>query len=140
CRLQRAGYRALFEPASRVLHHVSASYGRGSRRLVERQSCNEERVFWRNVPACALPRALPRHMAVLGGKALRRWDEGTFVAWLMGRLRVLGEMPALLRHRRALRAITATTDMAAWLVEDTFWGDPAGHAVRLAQGAGRVVQ
>ena len=27
-RLQRAGYRTIFEPASRVFHHVSASYGR----------------------------------------------------------------------------------------------------------------
>src|SRR5439155_17661490 len=55
-RLNRAGFRTMYEPASRVLHHVSASYGRLGRRLIERQSCNEERVFWRNLPASALRR------------------------------------------------------------------------------------
>src|SRR5207244_12481561 len=49
-RLNRAGYRVLFEPASRVYHRGSASYGKRRRRLLEQQSRNEERVFWRNVP------------------------------------------------------------------------------------------
>ena len=101
-RLRRAGYQAIYEPASRVLHHVSASYGRGGRRLLEQQSCNEERVFWRNVPASALARAVPRHLAVLAGKAWRRWQEGTLTPWLLGRLRVLGEAPELMRFIAAL--------------------------------------
>src|SRR5207237_1037429 len=75
-RLQRAGYRAAYEPAARVLHRVSASYGKPRRRLLERQSCNEERVFWRNLPGRALARALPLHAAVLAAKAWRRWREG----------------------------------------------------------------
>src|ERR1043166_2689752 len=87
-RLQRAGYRTLYEPASRVLHHGSASFGRTARRLIERQSCNEERVFWRNLPGRTLLRVLPRHLAVLAGKAMRRWEEGTLAPWLLGRLRV----------------------------------------------------
>lgn len=102
-RLHRAGYQALYEPASRVLHHISASYGRRGRRLLERQSCNEERVFWRNLPIGALPCALPMHAAVLAAKAWRRWQEGTFTPWLLGRLRVLGEIAELMRHRRGLR-------------------------------------
>ncbi len=102
-RLRRAGYQALYEPASRVLHHISASYGRRGRRLLERQSCNEERVFWRNLPIGALPCALPMHAAVLAAKAWRRWQEGTFTPWLLGRLRVLGEIAELMRHRRGLR-------------------------------------
>jgi GT2 family glycosyltransferase len=121
-RLRRAGYRAVYEPASRVLHHVSASYGRIGRRLVERQSCNEERVFWRNLPAAALRRALPAHVAVLAGKALVRWQEGTLTPWLMGRLRVLGEIAELRRHRASLCSITATEEVAAWAVELQFWG------------------
>src|SRR5439155_13214777 len=72
-RLQRAGYRAVFEPAARVLHRVSASYGPPRRKLVEQQSCNEERVFWRNLPGRALVRALSRQLAVLAAKAWRRW-------------------------------------------------------------------
>jgi len=104
-RLQRAGYRTVFEPGSRVLHHVSASYGRGTRRLVERQSCNEERVFWRNLPIPALRRALASHLAVLAAKAWRRFCEGGLVPFLCGRLRLLGEIGELRRHRRWLRTL-----------------------------------
>jgi GT2 family glycosyltransferase len=129
-RLQRAGYRAVFEPASRVLHHVSASYGRSGRRLVERQSCNEERVFWRNLPAHALRRALLRHAAVLAGKAWRRWDEGTLTPWLLGRLRVLAEVGPLLRHRRTLARFTAGTGVDAWMVETQCW-----HPIAAASAA-----
>jgi GT2 family glycosyltransferase len=87
-RLRRAGWRAMFEPASRVLHHGSASHG-ASRRLLEQQSCNEERIFWRNTPRSELWRALPRHAAVLAGKAWKRWEEGTLTPWIFGRLNAL---------------------------------------------------
>src|SRR5205823_1699570 len=53
-RLHRAGGVIVYEPASRVLHRGGSSYGRPSWRLVERQSCNEERVFWRNMPGLDL--------------------------------------------------------------------------------------
>jgi GT2 family glycosyltransferase len=49
-RLNRAGWRTMFEPASRVLHRVSASHGMTPRRLLEQQALNEERVYWRNMP------------------------------------------------------------------------------------------
>ena len=77
-----------FDPAAVVWHRVSASYGRTpNRRVLEQQSCNEERVFWRNVRGRALWRHLPRHAAVLVGKAVRRLREGRFVPWAVGRLR-----------------------------------------------------
>jgi GT2 family glycosyltransferase len=121
-RLQRAGYRAVFEPCSRVLHRVSASYGRPRRRLLEQQSCNEERVFWRNLPGRALVRALPRHVAVLAAKAWRRWQEGTLTPFLCGRLRLLAEIPSLLRHRRHLSRLGVTDDTNRWEVEPRYWG------------------
>jgi GT2 family glycosyltransferase len=87
-RLRRLGYEILFDPAARVWHRVSGSYGtRPSRRTLEQQSCNEERVFWRNVRGRDRLRYLPRHAAVLAGKALRRWQEGGLLPWLLGRLR-----------------------------------------------------
>jgi GT2 family glycosyltransferase len=122
-RLQRAGYRAIFEPGARVLHHISASYGRAGRSLIERQSCNEERVFWRNLPARTLWRALPRHAAVLAAKAWRRGHEGTLTPWLLGRLRLLLELRALTRHRRALAALTLKPDAADWGIEERFWNE-----------------
>lgn len=89
-RLRRAGGRVWYEPASVVWHHVSASYGRvPSRRTLEAQSCNEERVWWRNTPRAERLRRLPLHVAVLAGKALRRQGEGTLGPWLAGRVRGL---------------------------------------------------
>src|SRR5262249_55221673 len=120
-RLQRAGYRAVFEPASRVWHKGSASYGRPRRRLLEQQSHNEERVFWRNIPGRDLLRALPRHVAVLAGKAVRRWREGTLVPFLCGRLRLLTEIPDLIRHRRQSALLGPNVPVESWQVETHFW-------------------
>jgi GT2 family glycosyltransferase len=90
-RLRRLGFEVVYDPASVVWHRVSGSYGRRpTRRVLEQQSCNEERVFWRNVRGIDRLRWLPRHAAVLAAKALRRWQEGTLLPWLMGRVRALG--------------------------------------------------
>jgi GT2 family glycosyltransferase len=121
-RLHRAGYQIVFEPGARVLHRVAGSYGRPCRRLLEQQSCNEERVFWRNLPGRALPRALPRHCAVLAAKAWRRWHEGGLAPFLWGRLRLLAEVPELLRHRRFLHGLNPSADIDDWQVEARFWG------------------
>lgn len=116
-RLNRAGFCAMYEPASRVLHHISASYGRVGRRLIERQSCNEERVFWRNLPPRALRRALPMHLAVLLGKAWRRAEEGTLLPWVFGRLRALAECPMTVVHaREQLRQ----GEIASWSLDETW--------------------
>lgn len=89
-RLQRGGGAIVYEPRSVVWHCVSSSYGRiPSRQTLERQSCNEERVFWRNVRGHLRWKYLPRHAAVLAGKALKRLEEGTLVPWLMGRVRAI---------------------------------------------------
>jgi GT2 family glycosyltransferase len=125
-RLHRAGCQVVYEPAARVLHHVAASHGRPGRRLLEQQSRNEERVFWRNVPGADWPAALPRHLAVLAAKAWRRWREGALTPWVCGRLRVLGEIAELARHRRGLRALGPAARAARWNVEERFWGRVPG--------------
>jgi GT2 family glycosyltransferase len=125
-RLQRAGYRAEFEPASRVLHRGCASHGRSRRRLLEQQSRNEERVFWRNLPGPTLARALPRHLAVVAAKAWRRWQEGTLAPFLCGRLRVLGELPELVRHRRWIMDLGPASPATHWHIEQHFWGPALG--------------
>jgi GT2 family glycosyltransferase len=120
-RLHWGGYQVVFEPRSRVLHRVSSSYGRPQRRLLEQQSRNEERVFWRNLPGRALLRALPHHLAVLAAKAWRRWQEGTLAPFLCGRLRAFGELASLLRHRRRLRALGPAGTPEDWQIESRFW-------------------
>ena len=112
-RLHWAGYRAVYEPAARVWHRVSSSHVR-SRRLLEQQARNEERVFWRNLPAPLLARGLPLHAAVLLAKALRRWHEGHLLPWVIGKLRVVGEVADLLRHRRRLHTHQPAADWAQW--------------------------
>jgi GT2 family glycosyltransferase len=121
-RLHWAGYRIVHEPASRVWHRVSASHGRTSRRLLEQQSRNEERVFWRNLPNRELLRALPWHAAVLVAKAYRRWQNGTLLPFVFGRLRVLGEIADVLHHRRQLQRRSLRVATEAWGLEVRFWG------------------
>ncbi len=89
-RLRAAGDQIIYEPAAVVWHQISASYGQQPRRrLLEMQSCNEERLFlrhWRQFGGWPL---WLRHAAVLAGKWLRRLSEGPAVAvpWCFGRLR-----------------------------------------------------
>jgi GT2 family glycosyltransferase len=118
-RLNRAGFRIVYEPGSRVLHRVGASHRR-DRRLLEQQSRNEELVFWRNLPNRALFRALPTHLAVLAGKAWLRWSDGGLIPWIGGRLRALGELPRLVEHRRGLPRVRCETDLRRWGVA-TSW-------------------
>ena len=88
-RLRKNGGEIRYEPTSVVWHNVSASYGRRpNRRTLEMQSCNEERVFWRNTLGYDRLRFLPRHIAVLMGKFLRRLSEGNCLPWLTGRFKI----------------------------------------------------
>lgn len=121
-RLHWAGHRMVYEPASWVWHRVSASHGRPGRRLLEQQSRNEERVFWRNMPNSDLLRAVPWHAAVLAAKAYRRWQTGELLPFVFGRLRVWGEMPQMIRHRRHLQCASNRASAVDWGVEPRFWG------------------
>jgi GT2 family glycosyltransferase len=120
-RLRRAGYEIVYEPASRVLHHVSASHGRPDARLLEQQSRNEERLYWRNLPIRHLLRSLPVHAAVLMAKAWRRWREGNLGPYLRGRIQVLGELMDLLRHRRRIERLGTAGRFEDWLIERRMW-------------------
>jgi GT2 family glycosyltransferase len=119
-RLHWAGYQVAYEPRARILHHVSASYGRAGRRLLEQQFLNEERVYWRNLPGRLLLASLPRHLGVLIAKAVKRWEEGTLTPFIMGRLRLLAELPALIQYRRQLRKLWQNATAPDWALDHTF--------------------
>jgi GT2 family glycosyltransferase len=121
-RIHRAGYEVIHEPASRVLHYVSASHGRTARTLLEQQSRNEERVFWRNLPTAALLRSFPAHLAVLAAKAARRWREGNLLPFLRGRARAWSEWAAFMRHRRQMNQLGPADAPGRWCVEEQYWG------------------
>jgi GT2 family glycosyltransferase len=104
-RLNRAGYQALFEPASQVLHHVGASHGPPEGRLLEQQSRNEERLFWRNIPTALLFGLAPVHLAIVLAKAYRRWREGNLNPFLRGRFALLYEIADIKKHRKGMKAL-----------------------------------
>jgi GT2 family glycosyltransferase len=88
-RLRRAGWTIFYEPASRIHHCVSSSYGPPRAELLALMSRNEELVWWRNLPPAGLLCLLPLHLAVLLAKGLRRWSEGQLTPFLRGRLEAL---------------------------------------------------
>jgi GT2 family glycosyltransferase len=120
-RLHRAGFEIVYEPASRVLHHVSASYGQPDKRLLEQQSRNEERLFWRNLPSRHLLRVLPVHTGVLMAKAWRRWREGNLTPYLRGRIRALCEVVELLNHRHRMNRLGPVRNLEDWSIESRVW-------------------
>ena len=85
-RLRRAGWRIVHEPSCVVWHRVSASHGQPRGDLLHQQSRNEERLFWRHLPAGQWWHLVPLHAAVVLAKALCRVREGTLGPWLRGRL------------------------------------------------------
>jgi GT2 family glycosyltransferase len=121
-RINRAGYRVIYEPRSQVWHRGQSSYGVYRRHILQQQSRNEERVFWRNIPRRAWPQALPRHLAVLVGKSMRRLREGQLLPFLFGRLQVFGEIRQLMCHNRFLDQLGPPGDPAEWNVEPHYWG------------------
>jgi GT2 family glycosyltransferase len=144
-RLHRAGYRSVFEPSSRVMHHGGSSYGTARGSLLVQMSRNEELVFWRNLPSADLLRALPTHLAVLGAKALRRISEGNFIPFMWGRLGALRLLPEIVCHRRRLAQSYPAKDMAGWHVQEAYpldfvpiserrLGSTANHRVPGANG------
>ena len=119
-RLHWAGYDVVFQPCSKVLHRVSSSYGNPglNRKLLESQSLNEERVYWRNIPYQLLWRTLPLHLLALLAKAWRRGTEGTLFPFLMGKLSFMREIPAILAHRRKLQNDNPGADHQHWCLEN----------------------
>jgi GT2 family glycosyltransferase len=107
-RLHSAGGRLAYEPRSVVWHHVSASYLKSpSRRTLERQSCNEERLFWRHPVGNPSRRDWPRHMLVLAAKIQRRQSENQLAPWITGRIQ-FGWNALLSRRHCAINRIACT--------------------------------
>lgn len=109
-RLNRGGWRVWYEPASRMHHRVSSSYGRPRGELLALQSRNEELLFWRNVPAWRMLAELPLHLAVVSAKALRRLREGQLGPFLHGRSMALRMLLAGGQARRSPRSARPAPD------------------------------
>ncbi len=104
-RLQLAGYRAIFAPAARIYHHLSAtgggpfaSYWVGRNLLL---------ILAKDVPLSLLLRHAPRIIATYSGRAYRAaraWRGAAARATLRGMLAALPALPHFWRKRRQLTA------------------------------------
>jgi GT2 family glycosyltransferase len=104
-RLRWAGYRCVFCPACVIHHDISATYDHKSPALQRRMARNAEIVFWANLPARLLAKALLPHLAFLGVQAVSRLAQGRLMPFLLGKgdaFRAWREIAARRAHRAEL--------------------------------------
>lgn len=110
-RLRRYG-EIWYEPASRIEHHVSSSYGPPRGALLERQSRNEEWLYWRNLPLEQLVLWLPAHLGLVALKAMLRWREGNWVAFWRGRWAAWTAWREILHYRSTALPVSPLRPMS----------------------------
>jgi GT2 family glycosyltransferase len=106
-RLRWAGYRCLYEPASRVLHKESASYGEQKDQVVWLLARNEELVYWVNLQAVDLLRGLLPHLGFLAVRAIRKALGGQGRSFLSAKWDALHHWRWILERRRHLHRMAA---------------------------------
>ena len=104
-RLRWAGFRCVYEPAGRVLHQGSATYGQASPRVTRLIARNEELVFWMNLPLSALLLALIPHAAFNAVRLFRKLPTARLMPFLAGKWEALAAWRTIMRQRRQLRAL-----------------------------------
>jgi GT2 family glycosyltransferase len=111
-RLRWAGYGCAFNPASRILHDVSASYDHAKPALQRRMSRNAEVLFWTDLPASWLIPAIVPHLAFTALQALWRLFRGRSRPFILGKMDALRDLPNFAR-RRKVRVDLAQAPIAA---------------------------
>ncbi|HWY88421.1 MAG TPA: hypothetical protein VNX28_17040, partial [Gemmataceae bacterium] len=104
-RLRWAGFRCMYEPRARVLHHGSATYGQESDRVTRLISRNEELVFWMNLPFPKLLAGLVPHAGFLAIRLWRKLFTPKLGPFLEGKQQALALWRTILRRRQQLRAL-----------------------------------
>ena len=102
-RLRWAGYRSIYEPASRVRHRGHSSYGQENDRVVRMLARNEEFVYWMNMPTSDLLRSLPAHLGFVAVRLARKTLQGRFRSYLTGKMDALSSVGLIRKRRRELR-------------------------------------
>lgn len=98
-RARLRGYECVFVPDAVVYHHLNASIGAESEEYVYYTQRNLEYVYIKNVPLSLLVRSLPYHFIYNFLALVYFTSQGRGKAFVSGKLRVLFELPALLRKR-----------------------------------------
>lgn len=126
-RLRWAGYRCIFEPASRLLHAGSSSYGKTSPRVTRFGARNEELVFWANLPRRTLMLALLPHLGFQAIRLVRHAMTGRLDPFIQGKVEAW-RMRGWIRERRRFAQTLAPEGRAPVLCLDWSWRY-VGHGV-----------
>lgn len=115
-RLRWAGYRCIHEPAARVFHCESATYGRQKSRVVGLLARNEELVFWINLRGSELLLGLLPHLGFLAVRAVRKTVQGQGKIFFAAKWDALKRWRWVLERRRELRRLAREAGRAVDLV------------------------
>jgi GT2 family glycosyltransferase len=104
-RLRWAGYRCVYEPASRVRHQESATYRKQKDRVVGLLARNEELVYWINLRGHELLLGLIPHLGFLAVRAFRKTIQGQGRTFFAAKWDALRRWRWVLERRRALQQL-----------------------------------
>ena len=107
-RLRWLGLRCVFEPASLVLHEVSATYDHGRADLQRRMSRNAEFLFWANLPGRWLAAAVLPHVGMLTFQVAWKASRNRLGPFLRGKLDAWRRLGAIRERRREVRRFGAS--------------------------------
>jgi GT2 family glycosyltransferase len=106
-RLRWAGYRCVYEPASRIFHREHASYGRQNDRVVWLLARNEELVYWVNLRSRELLLGFLPHLGFLAIRTVRKLLSGHGPIFLAAKWDALRHWRWVLKCRRDLQQLAA---------------------------------
>ena len=115
-RLRWAGYRCVYEPASRARHEESATYRRQKDRVVWLLARNEELVYWINLRSHELLLGLVPHLGFLAVRAFRKTIQGQGRTFLAAKWDALRRWRWVLERRRELLRLARTAGRPVDLV------------------------
>jgi GT2 family glycosyltransferase len=104
-RIRWAGFRAVCQPASQVLHHGTGTFHQDDPALVRQMARNAERVFWFNLPGTWLCAMLIPHSVFSLLQILKAGMRGRGRAVLLGKCDALRSWRAIIQARRVRRAL-----------------------------------
>jgi GT2 family glycosyltransferase len=109
-RLRWAGYRCLYEPASRIFHREHASYSQQKDRVVWLLARNEELVYWVNLARRELLVGLVPHLGFLAIRTIRKVLSGYGPIFLAAKWDALRHLRWVLERRRDLQRLAVAAD------------------------------
>jgi GT2 family glycosyltransferase len=119
-RLRWAGYRCVYEPATRVLHAGSISYSKQPTRTMRRLARNEELVFWINLPRRDLLAGLGPHLAFQLVRLVRQAAKGLLWPYLRGKWEALRAWGQICRRRREAQRLAPSPVRPALALQNSW--------------------